>query len=184
MSRVLQDELEHFYPRPPRGGRPAGTRNPRCAATFLSTSSARRTTPDTDGDGFPDQYFYPRPPRGGRQICAHGKCCHFIFLSTSSARRTTFCEIYRGEGYYISIHVLREEDDAVRSAVAVDTGISIHVLREEDDIFSAFFILFLDISIHVLREEDDATCTSTDTVPIKFLSTSSARRTTRRACPF
>ena len=21
MSRVLQDELEHFYPRPPRGGR-------------------------------------------------------------------------------------------------------------------------------------------------------------------
>ena len=35
---------EHFYPRPPRGGRP----NTRSARSFLL-------------------YFYPRPPRGGRQ---------------------------------------------------------------------------------------------------------------------
>ena len=57
---------------------------------FLSTSSARRTT-----GGFPRfpagrRNFYPRPPRGGR---LQGVC----ELSLNS---------------YISIHVLREEDDS------------------------------------------------------------------------
>ena len=33
----------------------------------------------------------------------------------------------------ISIHVLREEDDAVLLIAAVGPVISIHVLREEDD---------------------------------------------------
>ena len=78
----------------------------------------------------------------------------------------------------ISIHVLREEDDAIFSRAASYHDISIHVLREEDD-FSALFtsfnvelfqstssarrttltvsnkFLFYHISIHVLREEDD-----------------------------
>ena len=56
----------HFYPRPPRGGRPA--RRSFCAVSFafLSTPSARRAT--TLSGSFPRRNgdFYPRPPRGGR----------------------------------------------------------------------------------------------------------------------
>ena len=78
----------------------------------------------------------------------------------------------------ISIHVLREEDDLISSAVPWTRLISIHVLREEDDYilltstlpFCKFqspssarrttYILLCGylgelISIHVLREEDD-----------------------------
>ena len=80
----------HFYPRPPRGGRPVAAIVSTPAHQFLSTPSARRAT---DGkplgywvkdisihalreEGDPGQrsrclykcriYFYPRPPRGGR----------------------------------------------------------------------------------------------------------------------
>ena len=36
---------QHFYPRPPRGGRPASPRPlPRMESAFLSTPSARRAT--------------------------------------------------------------------------------------------------------------------------------------------
>ena len=35
---------EHFYPRPPRGGRPAHILNHRQYLVFLSTPSARRAT--------------------------------------------------------------------------------------------------------------------------------------------
>ena len=55
---------------------------------FLSTSSARRTTP-----------------------CALAYRCPAAFLSTSSARRTTVAVILEGANQRISIHVLREEDD-------------------------------------------------------------------------
>ena len=57
-----------FYPRPPRGGRPASAspfiRNP----VFLSTPSARRATVPHRDSGSLFSYFYPRPPRGGRQF--------------------------------------------------------------------------------------------------------------------
>ena len=82
--------FDYFYPRPPRGGRPAA----------LSPS------------GRPQRYFYPRPPRGGRRrrrqrfpdpvaISIHAlreEGDHYaryvgtdgtLFLSTPSARRAT-----------------------------------------------------------------------------------------------
>ena len=57
----------------------------------------------------------------------------------------------------VSIHVLREEDDARQCRQHPKRGVSIHVLREEDDSFRKF------VEHHI---------------PV-FLSTSSARRTTR-----
>ena len=66
--RLLQRRARHnFYPRPPRGGRPA-TSWPSQAATL---------------------YFYPRPPRGGRRQSAHAPADAEKFLSTPSARRAT-----------------------------------------------------------------------------------------------
>ena len=103
---------QHFYPRPPRGGRPA------CASMsfitvspFLSTPSARRATQQQqgqrqglqisihaireEGDSSPKpslwkpSNFYPRPPRGGRHIDEINDHIHKLFLSTPSARRAT-----------------------------------------------------------------------------------------------
>ena len=55
--------------------------------------------------------FNPRPPRGGRLHHGAGG----------------------GIDLVISIHVLREEDDLVKTKLAFMRQISIHVLREEDD---------------------------------------------------
>ena len=79
----------HFYPRPPRGGRPIP-----CPA------------------GMPGmRHFYPRPPRGGRP----GQIGHGIFvlsfLSTPSARRATREAETWARSINISIHALREEGD-------------------------------------------------------------------------
>ena len=57
---------------------------------------------------------------------------------------------------YISIHVLREEDDGSKSSISHSIfTISIHVLREEDDDIEIAVFGTGTISIHVLREEDD-----------------------------
>ncbi len=63
---VRSAQLGYFYPRPPRGGRPG---------------SPLRITPQP--------YFYPRPPRGGRR----------------------YCHRLPDRLWPISIHALREEGD-------------------------------------------------------------------------
>ena len=102
----------HFYPRPPRGGRlPCRTRSAMGPWSFLSTPSARRATSppshqsenphisihalreegDIGGpfDSCTRRDFYPRPPRGGRQRAKFAHIANAIFLSTPSARRAT-----------------------------------------------------------------------------------------------
>ena len=104
--------VQHFYPRPPRGGRPASIRTMATGAgIFLSTPSARRATcsaaaeylrcrisihalrEEGDSCGAYHQsvrhYFYPRPPRGGRLLLLLGVTADGL----------------------ISIHALREEGD-------------------------------------------------------------------------
>ena len=109
VKRVVQ---RHFYPRPPRGGRPGGVPLGRGAAIFLSTPSARRATESVipssaalsflstpsarratrlhRGSPCHGRYFYPRPPRGGRP-------------------RTRPAFLQEAD---ISIHALREEGDS------------------------------------------------------------------------
>ena len=101
------------------------------------------------------------------------------FLSTSSARRTTELRRKAHSTAHISIHVLREEDDGSRGRNDNGQDISIHVLREEDDRPCGCIGFLHFISIHVLREEDDLHSISWAVPAAKFLSTSSARRTTR-----
>ena len=85
----IAERAEHFYPRPPRGGRPvaffiffhpfpisihalreegdsSGCTAFRGYARFLSTPSARRATGGQAAVFVRPLYFYPRPPRGGR----------------------------------------------------------------------------------------------------------------------
>ena len=124
---------QHFYPRPPRGGRRTQLSGGKDGEVFLSTPSARRATcisaSRCDNRGISihalreegDHYctnerkrtsnFYPRPPRGGR----HGQQLeteqHLKFLSTPSARRATHRTRQAVWKDIISIHALREEGD-------------------------------------------------------------------------
>ena len=191
-----------FYPRPPRGGRPA--------VVYLDGDSlvisihALREEGDRGVQRGQQQQgdFYPRPPRGGRPV-HHGQ---------------------RSGRQEISIHALREEGDlSVPLCAGCKTTISIHALREEGDLRPAPQPAYRShfyprpprggrltrsrgcaqrqqISIHALREEGDAyingtTSTASYFYPrpprggrpesvdatveaIKFLSTPSARRAT------
>ena len=90
--------MAHFYPRPPRGGRPEGVCTP---------GNSRR-------------HFYPRPPRGGRPVL-HRLLSRGVTISIHALR-----EEGDGLGYAhndimrISIHALREEGDSVY--ITPDTG--------------------------------------------------------------
>ena len=102
----------NFYPRPPRGGRPAqssvfessqeqflSTPSARRATSafngsnnhirFLSTPSARRATDELPLLDRSPSDFYPRPPRGGRLLPHEPFGQRLKFLSTPSARRAT-----------------------------------------------------------------------------------------------
>ena len=109
----------YFYPRPPRGERRAV--RTACAllfCKFLSTPSARRATMVWERLTAPDRYFYPRPPRGERPVAGHRRPTphreYFYPRPPRGERRGgRLSDLPAGE---ISIHALREESDAPRSA--------------------------------------------------------------------
>ncbi len=79
----------YFYPRPPRGGRPAALR-PATPEHWISIHALREEGDVKCGILKPvSRYFYPRPPRGGRRYTRDGAADIFEFLSTPSARRAT-----------------------------------------------------------------------------------------------
>ena len=79
----------HFYPRPPRGGRPIVHTDTRDAKNFYPRPprGGRRTNKWTTKQKH--SHFYPRPPRGGRPQHELVMFAHRTFLSTPSARRAT-----------------------------------------------------------------------------------------------
>ena len=80
---------QHFYPRPPRGGRPYSS-SMSSSSTGISIHALRE-----EGDGRASSLptlvvnFYPRPPRGGRLSRLWAGKRPTRFLSTPSARRAT-----------------------------------------------------------------------------------------------
>ena len=133
LAGITATRATDFYPRPPRGGRPARPQLPRKRHLFLSTPSARRatelSTPALEEERFlstpsarrataeqigmegGEEYFYPRPPRGGRLAAVVAVYKVLEFLSTPSARRATGISRARLPACSISIHALREEGD-------------------------------------------------------------------------
>ena len=194
----------NFYPRPPRGGRPAPSPpSANSCKSFLSTPSARRATDlkhkynqkliisihalREEGDGAPHpagartQHFYPRPPRGGRPACAS---MSFItvspFLSTPSARRATQQQQGQRQGLQISIHALREEGDASYHASFLRKSYFYpRPPRGGRQGYRGPETTDEYISIHALREEGDLYTGMHLVVLFIFLSTPSARRATR-----
>ena len=150
--------LWHFYPRPPRGGRPYEAEN-------LNPGMAN---------------FYPRPPRGGRLGPLRAGSTTGQFLSTPSARRATFTGSFLLSLIAISIHALREEGDQIlaKSQAAADEFLSTPSARRATNHHSIYGVVnqflstpsarratfhegtcqgFQLISIHALREEGDLT---------------------------
>ena len=139
--RSLLRLWNHFYPRPPRGGRRVIDGNNAVSyeisihalreegdrlsfmqktpmRAFLSTPSARRATCRLVRIAVDIRDFYPRPPRGGRRIRQPFICVYVRFLSTPSARRATRHREALILHAVISIHALREEGDSGLSASA------------------------------------------------------------------
>ena len=171
----------NFYPRPPRGGRPAD--QIAVPPDILISIHALRE----EGDN-PFFYlllviwnFYPRPPRGGRRALRHeilrvyrflstpsarratqdimlGLSTMLIFLSTPSARRATgdhFADIQQIVLFLSTPSARRATLD--RFGVVQGQVISIHALREEGDLTRHKDKATCTISIHALREEGDLT---------------------------
>ena len=176
-QRIL---YQHFYPRPPRGGRQCSTsgsqeRN----AQFLSTPSARRATQDIQCAENQNSRFLSTPSARRATLTAVTRSWFLcLFLSTPSARRATYSLPQRRQRYTISIHALREEGDtrlsrddssqmdfyprpprggrlcAVDDFSSTDQFLSTpSARRATDDLCLAKFLS--DISIHALREEGD-----------------------------
>ena len=125
-----------FYPRPPRGGRPAS----------LAEDMAILND------------FYPRPPRGGRPP-ADQRRGRLLAISTHALREEgDACRIQLVDQLVpISTHALREEGDPSSGLTASRMAISTHALREEGDVELIFCDHCSDeISTHALREEGDS----------------------------
>ena len=111
-----------FYPRPPRGGRPAFQRLQKCVSAI--SIHALREEGDLPSILARQKTFYvdPRPPRGGRPPGCTWSMAFAKFLSTPSARRATRDREPERDRLEISIHALREEGDVViRIMAAVST---------------------------------------------------------------
>ena len=196
----------HFYPRPPRGGRPPEHACLMVGRIFLSTPSARRATkasflrctPFTRFLSTPSArratatpapwmacgtYFYPRPPRGGRQIVsALAFTCNIISIHALREEGDPPCAAGRGSLWNFYPRPPRGGRPATTSLTSTHKGISIHALREEGDAFQKLLLVFdcLFLSTPSARRATSSTKGSY-TTPVTFLSTPSARRATPTA---
>ena len=201
MLNSLFPEIQHFYPRPPRGGRHVCNWFNQNAIKFLSTPSARRATSCRSGIQENSLKFLSTP--SARRATAEHKplCGGSTFLSTPSARRATACCQSLTLQLLISIHALREEGDlcsphlleiledfyprpprggrlsvpsnALRLSIFLSTPSARRATWPTLRIWKAACI-----SIHALREEGDDSGVVDFVQFFKFLSTPSARRAT------
>ncbi len=145
-----------FYPRPPRGGRPANSSGVTSSSLFLSTPSARRATFSGFCFMLTGQISIHALREEGDRGMWGPPGVGQVFLSTPTARRATTRFVPRPAGclyFYprpprggrlghspaawscacISIHALREEGDLPADSRCYRHQISIHALREEGD---------------------------------------------------
>ena len=162
--RATQDQIHHlwrgghFYPRPPRGGRPQ--RQGAADRSLYISIHALREESDAGTQRF----------CGACQISIHalreeGDLGHNV----------------KGLICGISIHALREEGDVLQMQSRWNKSISIHALREEGDAFcrtmEPLFAIFL--STPSVRRAT-CSCHSRPSGSRSFLSTPSVRRATPR----
>ena len=132
-SQVNRSASPHFYPRPPRGGRPHTHPSP----SNIMRISIHALREEGDGDliatDTPQKKFLSTPSARRATHVRDAQTGAHTFLSTPSARRATMPHRPAAAGGLISIHALREEGDAVMEQQVPTSWISIHALREEGD---------------------------------------------------
>ncbi len=126
-------KFSHFNPRPPCGGRPNNSGRAFRATHFnpRPPCGGRQTIRAMRASGI---YFNPRPPCGGRR--SWRAMCRPLagFQSTSSVRRTTtFAKVASTIGLFQSTSSVRRTTRDILRLIHPELYISIHVLRAEDD---------------------------------------------------
>ena len=181
--RLPQTAANHFYPRPPRGGRRSSSKGNGKACKFLSTPSARRATvrqsrlsgshqisihalreegdTSTRSMTTSTSYFYPRPPRGGRHRRSGKKTIqkHFYPRPPRGGRQ--------------SGRAGNNPDKRFLSTPSARRATHLTMLLSSEN----------HISIHALREEGDKDTEGQKQQMNIFLSTPSARRATSSKKP-
>ena len=179
VSSVINDVIDHFYPRSPCGERHSwggfseciyaflstlslrrATREPTAFRTphhiFLSTLSLRRATAPEGADIGHKMNFYPRSPCGERPPRCKGPWACFRFLSTLSLRRATNTAICVLGKARISIHALLAESDCRNGKAHVRNSLFLSTLslrRATSRYLNKD--LAQSISIHALLAESD-----------------------------
>ena len=148
--------LPYFYPRPPRGGRqPPGRNQPNHGHFYPRPPRGGRRSPHRAMRW--SAYFYPRPPRGGRQFPTRP----------------------RGPERGISIHVLREEDDARPQSHMAIAAIFLSTSSARRTTSSLSVIFSPPFNFYPRPPRGGRPVLITEQIAqFLFLSTSSARRTT------
>ena len=189
----IKEETKYFYPRPPRGGRPAQELRIIRYIRFLSTSPARGTTAKASLTFLAPPEFLSTSPARGTTRPFGGNQLHVVISihvpregddATTPPSRSPKPNFYprppRGgrpfrflsfqRVHAISIHVPREGDDVLGLLALPVSPISIHVPREGDDTLRYSAIASTSISIHVPREGDDErpAPTGTKALPISI----------------
>ena len=116
--RATQDQIHHlwrgghFYPRPPRGGRP-GLCGDVPQARRISIHALREEGDNLTAYALEQvENFYPRPPRGGRRGGANAdKFMRENFYPRPPRGGRPFPVSNSESRAFISIHALREEGD-------------------------------------------------------------------------
>ena len=196
--------LSNFYPRSPRGERPAYTQR-QIQLTEISIHAPREGS-DAPACGFLTtcRYFYPRSPRGERLYAAALQGMFGVFLSTLPARGATEEASELIQAICISIHAPREGSDRPNSCRLPAGFISIHAPREGSDAsprhghktdqhfyprsprgerlqLCVQLVRDYRISIHAPREGSDVEFQGCGLVVHQFLSTLPARGATQQA---
>ena len=181
MSCLFPVAQLHFYPRPPRGGRPPVSFFSAIFAYFYPRPPRGGRLSKLCSDKIQLRDFYPRPPRGGRPL-TESFCQKEAqkFLSTPSARRATLAQIndINANIAFLSTPSARRATHGRLPATGKDSyfyprpprGGRPKLWMRRDEIRK--------ISIHALREEGDAAAHCGFRLPGGFLSTPSARRAT------
>ena len=102
-----------FYPRPPRGGRPAAPGNKQHGKMISIHALREEGDHDPPGQGLHLVIsIHALREEGDKKPLDYG-ILGVTFLSTPSARRATLARSGAGRSHGISIHALREEGDTI-----------------------------------------------------------------------
>ena len=181
--RAILTMVQHFYPRPPRGGRLGQAAREADGWQFLPTPSARRATGRcVRGRRLAAISTHALREEGDQQAVQAAQA-EAEFLPTPSARRAT---VYGRNLVDLTQEFLptpsARRATAINGEVLESVAISTHALREEGDflIFIRFLMPFLNFYPRPPRggrRPSMARCWN----PLQFLPTPSARRATAAA---